>query len=291
MSDSGFPEHWGMKFTDTIHSKAEGPTDPRSIKLHSNFVVLVTGAGKGLGYNIALSYAKAGAKGIIISSRTQADLDKLETEIKTIDRNVEVVVQTCDTMKDSDVEQLAKVTKEKFGRLDVAIANAGIISKYVTKADGKEYMPVGIVEDADLPRVLETNLLGSWRVARSFVPLLRETTDGPQALVVITSIASHLKDSSLTPIAYNLSKIAINRMVECIKNDHGEDGKGIMAYAVHPGAVVTPQTERHHETQLGKAWTDRKGIFYGRVQRCLLISGSTHGRRRLVWWLLDLVDQ
>lgn len=185
-------------------------------------------------------------------------MDKLAAEIKTIDPNVEVVAETCDTMKDSDVERLAKVTKEKFGRLDVAVANAGIISKYITKSDGKEYMPVGILEDADLPRVLETNLLGSWRVARSFIPMLQETTDGPQAFVVITSIASHMKDSSFTPIAYNLSKIAINRMIECIKNDHGEDGNGIMAFAVHPGAVVTPQTERHHETQLGKAWTDRK---------------------------------
>lgn len=258
MSDPGFPDHWGFKFTEKIHSKAEGPTDPNKIKLHSNYVVLVTGAGKGLGYNIALSYAKAGAKGIIIASRTQADLDKLAAEIKTINSNTEVLSQTCDTMKDSDVESLAKAANSKFGRLDAAIANAGIISKYITKPDGKEYLPVGIVEDPDLLRVIETNLLGSWRVAKNFVPMLQATTDGPQAFAVITSVASHMTDSQFTPVAYVLSKVAVNRMVECIKNDHGEGGKGVVAYAVHPGAVVTPQTERHHETQLGKVWSDCK---------------------------------
>lgn len=264
MSDPGFPDHWGFKFTETIHSKPEGPTDPNNIKLHSKFVVLVTGAGKGLGYNIALSYARAGAKGIIISSRTQSDLDKLAAEIKSVNSKVEVLSQTCDTMKDSDVEHLAKVTKDQFGRLDAAIANAGIISRYITKSDGKEYLPVGIADDPDLPRVLETNLLGSWRVAKNFIPMLQATADGPQAFAVITSIASHMKDSAFTPLAYVLSKIAINRMIECIKNDHGEDGKGVMAYAVHPGAVLTPQTERHHETQLGKVWSDCECSFHSR---------------------------
>lgn len=253
-----FPDHWGFNFTPTIHTKAEGPTDPSNIKLHPDFVALITGAGKGLGHNIALSYAKAGAKGIVISSRTQSDLDKLAAEIKSINSHVEVLSQICDTTKDSDVEHLAKVTKEKFGRLDAAVANAGIISKYITRSDGKEYLPAGIIEDPDFPRVIETNLLGSWRVARNFIPLLQATADGPQAFVVITSIASHAKDSSQVPIAYTLSKIAVNRMVECIHNDHSQGGKGVMAYAVHPGAVLTPQTERHHETQMGEGWTNSK---------------------------------
>ncbi|KAK4495142.1 hypothetical protein PRZ48_013469 [Zasmidium cellare] len=253
MTDQGFPDHWGWKFTERIHTKPEGPTDPTNNKLHSNFVVLVTGAGKGVGFGIAISYAKAGAKGIIISSRTQSNLDQLEAQLKSINPGIEVLSQICDTTKDSDVEDLAKATKERFGRLDAAIANAGIISKYITNpTDNKEYMPVGIVSDPDLPRVIDTNVLGTWRVARAFVPLLQTTTDGPQAFAAITSAASHMTDSQFTPIAYILSKIAINRMMECIRNDH----EGIGAFAVHPGTVLTPQTERHHETQLGEVWTD-----------------------------------
>ena len=162
MADS-FPAHWGMKFTPTIHSRAEGPTDPSNISLHSNFVAVVTGAGKGLGYHIALAYARAGAKGVCVSSRTQADLDKLASEIKEVAPAVDVLVQTCDTMKDDQVKTLAAAVWEKWGRVDVVVANAGVISKYVTREDGREYLPVGVVEDGDLERVVETNLMGTYR--------------------------------------------------------------------------------------------------------------------------------
>lgn len=160
---SSFPDHWGMKFTPTIHNKAEGPTDPSSITLPPNFVVCVTGAGKGLGYHIALAYARAGAKGICVSSRTKADLDKLAAEIAQVAPKVEVLVQTCDTMDDGEVEALAQAVWGRWGRCDVVVANAGVISKYVTREDGKEYLPVGMVEDGDLERVVQTNLMGTWR--------------------------------------------------------------------------------------------------------------------------------
>jgi NAD(P)-dependent dehydrogenase (short-subunit alcohol dehydrogenase family) len=62
-------------------------------------------------------------------------------------------------------------------------------------------------------------------------------------------MACHNTASSFTPTAYNISKIACNRLVEHISNDH-HSKDGIVAYALHPGAVVTPQTEGHQ----GKAW-------------------------------------
>jgi hypothetical protein len=56
------PAYFGMNFTSTIHSKAEGLTDPINNQLPPKYVVVITGAGKGLGYNIALAYTKAGAR-------------------------------------------------------------------------------------------------------------------------------------------------------------------------------------------------------------------------------------
>ncbi|KAK5691475.1 hypothetical protein LTR97_011468 [Elasticomyces elasticus] len=248
------PPEWGMDFTSTVHTHAEGPTDPKNNKVHSKFVAVVTGAGKGLGYHIALAYAKAGAHGIIIASRTQSDLTKLEKEIKTVNPDTIVLAQTCDTQSDEDVKKLADATKAKFGRLDVVVANAGIISKYLKDEDGKERLPVGIVEDTDFDRVINTNFMGSYRVAKYFVPQLIETKDGPQVYICITSLAGHTSSSDLTPVAYNLSKIGNNRMVQHIHNDHKKEG--VQAFAVHPGAVLTPQTENHHTTQLGTDWTN-----------------------------------
>ena len=182
---AALPEDMGVRFTPTIHTHAEGPTDPKNNKVHSNFVVVTTGAGKGLGYHIALSYAHVGAKGIVIASRTRSDLDKLEKEIQSINPETTVVVQTCDTLNDDDVKSLAESTQAKFCRLDVVVANAGIISKYIQDSDGTQRLPNGIVEDTDFERVINTNFMGSYRVAKYFVPLLNATKDGPQALSLI----------------------------------------------------------------------------------------------------------
>lgn len=59
------PAYFGNTFTKTIHTKAEGATDPVNNKLPAKYVVVVTGAGKGLGYEISLAYAKAGARSVI----------------------------------------------------------------------------------------------------------------------------------------------------------------------------------------------------------------------------------
>jgi NAD(P)-dependent dehydrogenase (short-subunit alcohol dehydrogenase family) len=84
------------------------------------------------------------------------------------------------------------------------------------------------------------------------MPLLLSTKDGGQTLICSTSLAAHSTDSALCPIAYNVSKIACNRLIEHIANDHGSSG--VCAYALHPGAVLTPQTQNHR----GSAWNDGK---------------------------------
>lgn len=195
------PASYGFAFTNNIHSKAEGPTDPTNNKADGDFVVCVTGAGKGLGFHIALAYAKAGASGLIISSRTQSDLDSLSTEIKKINPKINLLSEICDTQKEDDVKRLAHGVMDKFGRVDVVIANAGIMSKYLD--DGS--LPQGIMSDLDFERVIDINLLGTVRVARHFTPLLLKST-GAQTFIVITSLASHFEVSQFTPVAYNVSK-------------------------------------------------------------------------------------
>lgn len=255
------PPSFGLNFTKTLHTKTEGKTDPKNNRFDDKpFVVCVTGAGKGLGCHIALAFAQAGASGIVISSRTQSDLDTLSAELKQANPKIEILSQICDTLKDEDVKNLATKTQEKFGRLDVCIANAGIISKYLP--DGS--LPKGITTDLDFERVIDINLLGTVRVARHFTPLLLSTKPGAQAFIVITSIAAHIFESSLTPIAYNISKRAACHLAEQMANDHGKDG--LLAYSVHPGAVLTPQTQ-NHSLEKGDVWeqalTDDVGLCGG----------------------------
>jgi NAD(P)-dependent dehydrogenase (short-subunit alcohol dehydrogenase family) len=241
---AGFPAHMGLNFTKKYHTHAEGPTDPTKQQLPSPFVVLITGAGKGLGYHISTAFAKAGASGIIIASRTASDLEKLSAEIKSINPNCDILSRVCDTTLDADLKTLAADVKAKYGRLDAAIANAGVISKYVPDGTGSHRLPIGILEDDDFERVVDINLGGSYRVAKHFCPLLFATKDGPQSYVVITSTASHFAESAYTSVAYNTTKIACNRLAEHMHNDHHVKD-GLVAYAVHPGAVLTPQTVGH----------------------------------------------
>lgn len=237
------------------------------------FIVVVTGAGKGLGVHISLAYARAGVTGICISSRTQSDLDALEKQLKEVNPKLEILSLLCDTTKPEAVKSMADKVRERWnGRLDVVVANAGVISRYLYDEDEKtgektnRRLPVGIVEDDDFQRVININLLGSYYVAKYFTSLLTATTNPSTArtFVVITSLASHLSASPFVPTAYNIAKIANNRMAEHMANDHGAEG--LLAYAVHPGAVLTPQTELH-STNKGDAWdallTDDVGLCGG----------------------------
>lgn len=113
---------------------------------------------------------------------------------------------------------------EEWGRVDVVIANAGVISKYIETSSSGSNLPQGIIQDADWLRVLDINLNGVWRVSKAFLPLLSESKDGPQTLISSCSMAAHSVVSELTPIAYNLSKMGVMRLMECVANDHGGEG-------------------------------------------------------------------
>jgi NAD(P)-dependent dehydrogenase (short-subunit alcohol dehydrogenase family) len=168
------PAHFGLKFTPTIHSQIPPNIDPTKVTLPKPFIVVVTGAGKGLGYHISLAFAKAGCSGISISSRTQSDLDELEIKLKEIAKEkgvgIEVLKSVCDVQDASSVQALAESVRNKWGRVDVVIANAGIISKYIEKkGEGDSNLPVGIVEDEDWARVLNINVNGVWRISTLFL--------------------------------------------------------------------------------------------------------------------------
>ncbi|KAH7092542.1 hypothetical protein FB567DRAFT_545690 [Paraphoma chrysanthemicola] len=246
------PTHTGVSFTPTIHSSIPPNIDPSRVTLSHPFVVVVTGAGKGLGWHISLAFAKAGASGISISSRTSGDLDALEKEIRKSEESVEGLEREVRENTRARTRESADTGfHSRWGRVDVVIANAGIISKYVERPKTsnsnngaiESNLPIGIIEDTDWARVLDINLLGVWRISKAFMPLLSATPTGAQTLICSTSLSSHGTSSAVTPIAYNVSKIACNRLIEHIAADHGDEG--IHAYALHPGAVLTPQTQAH----------------------------------------------
>ena len=87
--------------------------------------VLITNASHGIGRAIAVSWARAKAAGIAISSLNAEDLEFVAEEIRRINHNIPIVAMTCDTTSSFDVNNFFSATKDILGRLDVAIANVG----------------------------------------------------------------------------------------------------------------------------------------------------------------------
>ncbi|KAF2664992.1 hypothetical protein BT63DRAFT_428938 [Microthyrium microscopicum] len=85
----GMPDRYGLSLTPTLHRRTERRTDPSNNQLPPGFVAVITGAGQGI--TMALSFAKAQASGISISSLTQPELDKLADELREINPKLKVL--------------------------------------------------------------------------------------------------------------------------------------------------------------------------------------------------------
>jgi NAD(P)-dependent dehydrogenase (short-subunit alcohol dehydrogenase family) len=103
--------------------------------------------------------------------------------------------------------------------------------------NSKKRFPVGTIEDptVDLVRVWNISFTGYYYANKAFLPLLQETKDSAQALVCTSSASAHWISTEFSPISYNLSKFALNQLVETIQDSHHKDG--IVVYALRPGAI------------------------------------------------------
>ena len=95
-------------------------------------------------------------------------------------------------------------------------------------------------DDEDYWRTFEINLRGTYRVTKAFLPLLLQNPDGLKTIVNISSIAAHNLRSEYS--AYGISKNAILRFTEFLMAENAESG--LVAYCVHPGAIMTKLAER-----------------------------------------------
>ncbi|MCJ1402091.1 hypothetical protein MMC11_005310 [Xylographa trunciseda] len=216
----------GVGFTATTRSEVTALTDPTKTRLPSPFVVLVTGAGKGIGKEIAFSYAKAHASGIVICARTESDLTAAKAHIATLSPSTKCLTAACDITSEDSVRSLFTLVKDTFGRLDVLVNNAGTI--------GEASKTIIAHSPKDFQLLTDINVVGTFTVSHYFLPLLLSSEGGAKTVVNITSIASHMSRGAC---AYSMSKVAVNKFTEFLEGQYGKEG--LLAYAVHPGGVVT----------------------------------------------------
>jgi NAD(P)-dependent dehydrogenase (short-subunit alcohol dehydrogenase family) len=159
-------------------------------------VALVTGSSRGLGRAIALELARTGAH-VIALARTQGALEELDDAIRSVGSKATLV--PCD-LKDFDaLDRLGAVIFERWGRLDILIANAGILGPLT---------PLAHIEPKQWEEVFAVNLTANWRLIRSLDLLLRRAEAG--RVIIISSSAGHA--AKLKPYwgAYAITKAALD---------------------------------------------------------------------------------
>ncbi|MFC4724595.1 SDR family NAD(P)-dependent oxidoreductase [Glycocaulis abyssi] len=164
----------------------------------SGRVALVTGASRGLGYATAKALAAAGAH-VIATARTRGGLEALDDEISAAGGSVTLVPM--DLMTPDGIEKLAEAVGERWGKLDILVANAGALGKL---------MPAHQIPSKTWNEVLAVNLVAPARLIRAFEPLLRKS-DAGRAVFVTTSDGAKTRAYWA---AYGASKAGLEALVK-----------------------------------------------------------------------------
>lgn len=194
----------------------------------SDKVVLITGAGGGIGRAAALAFAKSGAKLALADY-----LDSLGAETLALVRaqcpQTEVIYLHCDISNTSDVTQMVNTTVEHFGRLDFAFNNAGI---------EEESHPLGKGEEDLFDRIMGTNVKGTWLCMKYEIEQMLKQGGG--AIVNTASVAGLIGAPSQS--VYTASKHAVVGLTKSAAVAYGQ--AGIRVNSVCPGVTRTAMLDR-----------------------------------------------
>lgn len=192
-------------------------------------ILLVTGAGRGLGRAFAEGMAAAHAEAILVADVNEAWGQETVSALKATGANAHFF--PVDLADPESITQLAATVEQQFGRLDGLLNNAAI----ATGIGGKTF------EEIDLEtwdRVQQVNVRGTWLMVKAMAPLLRHSKRGGR----IVNLAS---DTALwgAPrlLLYTASKGAVIAMTRSLARELGPDA--ITVNAIAPGLVICEATE------------------------------------------------
>lgn len=185
--------------------------------------ILITGANRGIGYEIARQLGKKGFN-IIISGRNEIALTEALNKLIGESSSVEMILM--DVSKDDSIKKAVEVIAERNIRIDVLINNAGISLKEDRSLSEQNF--------EILKTTINTNCYGPFRVIQSFLPLMNK----PGKIINISSSGGSMSNpvGGWSP-AYCVSKTLLNALTRHFAFELSE--KGISVNAVTPGWVKT----------------------------------------------------
>ena len=190
-----------------------------------NRIVLVTGAGRGIGRSIALRFAEEGAH-VALLSRTQSQVEDTAGQIAACGRKA--VAITDDVARPGAADDAVARAERELGPIDVLVNNAGI-----ERMGSVEELPL-----AEFRAVMETNYFGVIRCTQALMPGMRARRRG--CIINVSSVAGHIAVAPMA--AYTASKFALESLSECLAQE--AKAFNVRVAIVEPGIIDT-QMARH----------------------------------------------
>ena len=238
-------------------------------------VVIITGTNSplGIGRASAHQFAHNGARAIYICDFNDQYLSVHLRELKESYPDVDVHARCFDAGSEESVKAVVDEAIEKYGRLDIMFANAGIVGT------NKHF---GDVEAEDFMRTMRTNVLSVFVAIKHAAKAMMKTSEGkkfPSGSIIATSSVAGLR-SNAGSTDYSASKAAVRSMVQTTA--YQLSGTGIRVNAIMPGLVETGMTAamytharaRNTENKIGQLNPTRRGAVADEVARVALFLGS-----------------
>lgn len=209
-------------------------------------VVLITGAARGIGFETAqIAYRRGAAVALVDLGEGDAAESAASIGPRAIGIGANVVEM-------QEIEAAVERTVEKFGRVDVVIANAGVTPpKTTTRA----------ISDGDWERVVNVNVLGVWRTVRAGLPQVIE--NGGQ-LVIISSNAAHA--NGMMNSSYAVSKAAVEALGRALRSELAPHGAS--ATVAYFGYVKTGLISEAFDNDLAQQFMDHVAPAFLTRQIC-----------------------
>jgi 3-oxoacyl-[acyl-carrier protein] reductase len=189
-------------------------------------IAFVTGGGRGIGRGIALELAREGADVAVNYRRDETAAVATADEIRALGR--EAMTVQADVADVDGVQAAVAAVIDRFGRIDVTVANSGVASRFVSVRD---------LEVSEWRRVMSTDLDGAFFTARAVVPYLVATRG---TLIFISSVGADLASPGGAP--YHCAKAGVNTLTRVLAKEVAKDG--VRVNCIAPGLVRSDMGNR-----------------------------------------------
>lgn len=184
-------------------------------------VVILTGASSGIGAGTAKHLSTLGAT-LVLSGRNVENLNIIASECTVCDGVPKPLIVPGDVTDEKYIEKLIEITVKTFGKINVLINNAGILS-------------TGTIETTSLEqfdKIMNTNVRSIYQLTMLAVPHLIKT----QGTIVNISSVNGIR-SFPGVLAYNISKAAVDQFTRCVALELAS--KNVRVNSVNPGVIIT----------------------------------------------------